>query len=234
VVNRRLAIAIAVAGSSLGACSLVTSLDGLSSGAADSDATTPEAGDGSSVDTRGPDGAPVDAPGVDGGARDGAPDAAPPANLAPNPGFETGKPSCAPWAGYENTLVSVSPGRSSATACLVCSKPGAPFFTIDGDVVDAPPIGARYRAEAWVRAPADGPRPEAVGAHLRTYNLNGGFQDVEQGVGRETAVTSSWVLITTTLTVTKPAPHLDFYIAGSPGGESRCFVVDDFVVVREN
>lgn len=238
VVNRLRVIAIVASGGVLGGCTLLTSLDGLSSDAAGSDATAPasEAGsDGATARDAGSGDTGADGSGLDGGTRDAAPDAPSPVNLAPNPGLETGKPDCAPWGGYESTLVSESPGRSGALACRVCAKPDVPFFTIDGDVLTAPPIGSRYRAEAWVRAIGT-TKPATVDLHLRTYNTVGGFVDRDQAVSSEIQIGTQWAKLEVEMTVTKTAERLDVFVAGGPpvGAGTPCFLVDDILVVSEN
>jgi hypothetical protein len=165
-----LIIALAVATS---ACSLVTSLDGLSSGI---DATDGPRDAGAANDaTDGPAEAEVAPPPTDAadalaiqdaGARD---DAGP--NLHPAGTFENG--TCDPWHGFQGSIGFVTLARTGGGACRACTaSTTTDYFTADDNgATGADMVGATYRAEGWVRTDPTAPAPLDVKLFLRNASV---------------------------------------------------------------
>lgn len=208
----------------LPACSLLTPLDGFTSG--EGDASAPETS-GPTPDAAPPLDAPADAaPEADAIADAGvdAPDAGPNLFTAyANGTFESGCPT----GGYNSTITVDATAHSGTKSCRVCSNAGSDdVFTFDEDVDETPAIGARYRVTAWVLA-APGATPPASGVFLslRTYS-NPPFTGIEQTQSPSIGVDATWQQRAVELSVTKKAPTMDMYVGGQIQG-GTCFLVDD-------
>lgn len=194
----------------LSSCRILFGVDDLSDDvSARTDASSPDDGPSTRQDS-----------GVDAGADVLSP------NLIENPSFDLG---CKLWGSYNGSLTSEPAGRNGP-GCRVCVN-GSPA---DGYSIDTvPPIAVvsseTYRGQIWVRrAPGKTARPVAV--TLRTYDTNQGTPK-QKVSGSAVNLSDEWQQITVMLTVTEPAPHLDFF-ATSPGTSGDCFIVDDAEVVR--
>lgn len=212
----------------LPSCSLLTPLDGFSSG--DGDAAAAEA---SSPNDAGPtDDAPTDAAperdAIDDAAAD-APDAGP--NLFSsyaNGTFESGCPA----DGYNSTITVDATAHSGTKSCRVCSMSGTDdVFTLDEDVSGTAVVGARYRVTAWVlAAPGATPPSSGVFLALRTSSSQP-FTVIDQAETPKVQVGATWQELSVDLDVTKKAPSFDTYVGGDIQG-GRCFLVDDIEVHR--
>jgi hypothetical protein len=210
------------------ACSLLTSLNGFSDGrAAEAGATAADDGGEGGGATADVTVDSANAPDVSDGALD-AEDAGP--NLFTvyaNGTFENG----CPGSGYNSTVTVDTTAHGGARSCRICSNAGGDaIFTFDEVVGTTPIVGARYRAEAWVR-PAPSATPPAVGVfvELRTFQ-NPPFVVVEVNAEAK-AIDATWQHRSIELDVTKAAPLLDVII-GSDTKAGTCFLVDDVEVHR--
>jgi hypothetical protein len=214
------------------ACSLVTSLDGLSNGA--DDAAPDARGDGPTAASEaapppvGRDASDELALAEDAGARD---DAGP--NLHSAGTFEDG--TCDPWTSYQGSLGLVTIAHTGSGACRTCTaSTTTDFFTADdtgasGDDV----IGATYRAEGWVRTDPSAPAPPDVRIFLRNASVAGGsFVDLESSVSPAAPIDATWQHFETSLSITKQG-YLNVFI-GATHAPSACFIIDDVTVRRVN
>jgi hypothetical protein len=227
-----LTASVGIAAFATSACSLLTSLDGLSSGgalavdgAAGADVGTIAAIDASSdASTASDTSAASDA--LDGGDNAGV-------NLHPQGSFETG--TCAPWVGFQGTVEVVPTAHSGSGACRVCNSPSTTdYFTADDNSTPGPgTIGASYRAEAWVRADPTAPAPPAVKLFLRNSAIVGGmFTELEGSSSAPIVVNATWQRLEVTLPYTK-AGNLNVFV-GADAAPNACFVLDDVVLRRVN
>ncbi|MDB4935498.1 MAG: hypothetical protein JWP87_2470 [Labilithrix sp.] len=227
---RTLAAATAAHCLALAACSLTTSLDGLSSSAG---FVTPD-GEAGSADASGV----PDAPG--GGAPDAStgPDARDAAetggtNLHPAGTFEDG--TCAPWNSYQGTIGPSTTAHTGTRSCRACAKPSTTdIFSADDTGAPGPAIvGATYRAEGWVRTSPGDPAPPFVRLVLRNFKYQGNtFVDLESGDSPKLPIDATWMKFEVVLTVTK-AGTLNVYLPGD-AATGACFLLDDVVVQRIN
>lgn len=199
------------------ACSLLTSLDGLSTG----DTLTPDAR--------------ADAPtSGDGGAsslRDAADDAGP--NLEPQGTFEMG--TCNPWVGFQGSVTASNVGHGGGGSCRVCIAPNNPSsFTADDNGAPGPVIvGAQYAAEGWVRSDPSAPPPPGVVLALRIFTFKGGaFTEVASQGSPRARIDATWQRLETSLAATKPGT-LNVFVAGD-GAPGVCFLLDDVSIRRVN
>lgn len=227
--RRRIAGLIAGLAIATSACSLFTSLDGLSGGSA----AVPFDGAGADVAvaadvlTDSDVGSTLDVRDADAGD-----DAGP--NLHPQGTFETG--SCDPWVSYQGSLDFASPGHTGSGACRACAAPGATsIFSGDdngasGDAV----LGATYHAEGWVRSAPNAPAPPNVALFLRSDTLqNGNFVQLELNESPEAPIDATWQRFETSLDITMPGGTINVFIAG-PAAAGACFLFDDVVLRRVN
>lgn len=117
-------------------------------------------------------------------------------------------------------------------SCRICSTGPEPFFTLDAsNIAENPPIGARYRATARVRAAT-----YAAGALQRMRivlrSQSAAKEDVETSSSQSTELTAQWTQLSTAITLTKSAARVDLYVA-SDGPSGSCFLVDDIVAWQE-
>jgi hypothetical protein len=227
-----LIIALAVATS---ACSLVTSLDGLSSGI---DATDGPRVDGAANDaTDGPAEAEVAPPPTDAadalaiqdaGARD---DAGP--NLHPAGTFENG--TCDPWHGFQGSIGFVTLARTGGGACRACTaSTTTDYFTADDNgATGADMVGATYRAEGWVRTDPTAPAPLDVKLFLRNASVaSGSFVALESSASVPAPIDATWQHFETSLSITKQG-YLNVFV-GATHAPNACFILDDVTVRRVN
>jgi hypothetical protein len=221
----RLAELIAALAITTSACSLLTSLDGLSS----PPGTGPTNGDArADGELQGSGEASADGSST-GDALDASDDAG--TNLHPQPTFENG--TCAPWVGYQGTVEVVPTAHSGQGACRVCTKPTTTnFFTADDNRSPGPSVlGATYHAEAWVRNDPSAPAPPSVTLYLRNATIvNGNFIDLESSSSPTTAIGATWRRFDANLTFTKPG-DLNVFISADTA-PNACFLLDDVVLQR--
>jgi len=235
VVRRVLACAVfALAGG----CSILTSLDGLSSpndptpggSEAGPDGTTSanDAGDsGSSSDALSDTGSSADVT-VDSGTDSGP--SLP--NLHPNGSFEA---NIVPWGAYQGVVTQNDLARTGAHSLRACGNNGVDFYTADdGSALGAPTIGAMYRAEVWVRTSPGAPAPPSMTLFIRSVNFTGGFQSIETAnVDTVGAITSTWQKLSVTITITKAAERFGVFVGADPSA-GGCFLLDDVVLQKIN
>ena len=234
VVRRILACAVfALAGG----CSILTSLDGLSSrnddqtptpGGSDGAAEGSATGDGASASDAPSDTGPTDDVTVDSGTDSGP--SLP--NLHPNGNFEA---NIMPWGAYQGVVTQNDLARTGAHSLRACGSNGLDFYTADdGSALASPVIGATYRAEAWVRTSPGAAAPPSMTIFLRSVNFTGGFQSVETAdVQAASAITSTWQKLTVTITITKAAERFGIFVGADPSA-GGCFLLDDVVLQRIN
>lgn len=224
-------VIVVVASALLGACSLLTDLDGLSGGEAPSDATMTDAHVGDAVlETAASDDATLEDASV-------GPDATP-LNRQPNAGFEDapGEPGCGPgWNGYDATLTRVTTSRTGRFACQACENgtDRSTGFTIDGyDSMKgvAIAVGETWHAEAWVRLPPGLSTVQQASIHVRTYAADGTF--IEGSQSAQVTLTSAWQKVAVDLQLSKPGNLLNVYIESGPAAAGNCVLGDDVVVYR--
>ncbi len=153
------------------------------------------------------------------------------ANVLLNSGCEEGT---AHWAGWHGTLTTVSPGRSGAFACQICTDPDLTSSTLDApqatNDVSMPAEGSTWVARAWVRAAPGTPAVEA-GLFIREW---ANFSDVVEfeGTGWIAADDTTWTFLEVTHTVVEPNNFvLDVYV-GQRGQPGDCFLVDDLYLAQ--
>jgi len=162
--------------------------------------------------------------GADGSAPGGA-------NVLLNAGCEEGTSQ---WNAWQGTLSTVSPGRSGAFACEVCTRTDVMGSTLDANQgtndVSMPVVGSTWIASAWVRA-----SPGTTGAiswlSVREWEA---FGSVIAGSGspESTLSDTTWTLLEVTHTVVGTNDFvLDAYVAqaGQPGD---CFLIDDLSLAQ--
>jgi hypothetical protein len=220
--------------SALGACSLITSLSGLSDGAADASGPEAASGEAAAVDA-GSDANPTadaatDGGTTDGGTTDGESEASLP-NIHPAGTFESGT-TCDPWGYFESTISWNDVAHTGKGSCRVCSVTGKTdgFTADDKGIIGSAPIGAVYHLSAWLRA-APGSSVATTGyVVLRTINFPS--YDTIEGLSSDSVLlTDTWQKLDTTLTVNGAADALDVVIAGDYAADA-CFLFDDVVVER--
>lgn len=231
---RRSAVFVFLAGIALActACSLLTSLDGLSggsdggSGSTDATSDVATSGDASPGADGGTD-ASDDAPSRDAGDDAGAP------SIHPQGTFEGG--TCAPWAGYQGSVTASTLAHTGSFSCRVCTAPTTTdFFTADDNGASGPgTVGATYRAEAWVRTDPSQPAPSEINVFLRSFRVddNGVFLALESASSPDTTIGAQWKYIETTLQLTKPNGRLNVFV-GAPHSPGACFLLDDVALRR--
>ncbi len=165
------------------------------------------------------------------------PDAGPPPNLLPDPSFESGVDG---WIGYLGTASSTSTNPHSGTHALRVCKDDIGhdgFFSVYRDlIVDRPdlvPVGAHFRAEAWVRAfrnPND-IAPSFLSPMLRE---RGGPSPFFNHFGPSLDnVTPAWTLITAEGVVTDGGrTALSFVLEAGTEPDGTCFAIDDVYIYR--
>jgi len=228
-----LAVAVAVACS---ACSLLTSLDGLSDGArsgvpTDADARTDANATGSPDATN--EATAADAhDALDAGTVTDANDDAGP-NLHPNGTFESG--TCDPWTGFQGTVDAVSTAHTGSGACRACTLPQTmDYFTADDNRAPGPAeVGATYRVQAWVRTDPSSPPPVDVRIFLRNAtDVNGTFMDLGQNMSPAVTIDATWQRLETTFTFTQPG-SLNVFL-GATTATGACFLFDDVLLQKVN
>jgi hypothetical protein len=218
------------------ACSLLTSLDGLSDGAvggatsdARGDQSTTGSGDARSDATSGDAAKTLDAGGDS--VTDANDDAGP--NLHPNGTFESG--TCDPFGGYQGTVDVVTTAHTGIGACRACALPQTTdFFTADDNRATGPGVvGATYHVEAWVRADPTRPPPVDVRLYLRyAVDTNGMFVDHGSNYSPVVTLDATWKRLETTYTFTQPG-DLNVFV-GADTAPNACFLFDDVVLQRVN
>jgi hypothetical protein len=217
------------------ACSLLTSVDGLSGGAAERDAAGSDAsGDGPGANADATDALVTNdgAAGDGSTAGDGGPDASVPVELHPNGTFEDG---LAPWGAYHGTVALDATARTGTKSLRPCAQPNPPADNIfsgdDQGAVPNPVIGATYHASIWVRAdPAASMAPSGVLLLFRTIQLPN-FAEVEVKTTTPVTLDATWKKLEIDLPVTMPAKALNIAVIGQHAA-GACFLVDDVSVVR--
>jgi hypothetical protein len=227
---RRSYVAGVIAASSLvaaTACSLVTSLEGLSTTVV---VVEREGGDDGAIpvaDAASPP--PTDAP-QDALAIDSS-DAAPP-NLHPQGTFE-GVATCAPWSAYQGSHSVTEVARTGTGACRICTLPATTdyFSGDDNGAAGAGIIGATYRAEGWARTAPGAPVPGVATLRLRNFSYDGNvFIALENAESDGTTLDGNWKRFEATLTVTKLG-MLNVYLVAEHKTDA-CFLLDDVVLQR--
>ena len=191
------------------ACSLITSLDGLTGESIDG-------GDASADGSGGRDGGGDSSTGGDGG----------PVNLVMNPGFESGMSGCGSgWSGGYGANDTLSPlARSGKATCMLCAATtGATSFALQ----PTNPLTLRpgsYRAEAWIHAPASGPVAGMTGVQVTPVS-GMTFQ------GTMVRPDVDWVASTEAFTLSQPTDvilqvHTYFPMDG-------CVLVDDVAIYAQ-
>jgi hypothetical protein len=230
--SARLAELTAALAITTSACSLLTSLDGLSSSPvsdiANGDARADGDGTGATeASTEAAADAPMTSEALD--AFDAGDEAGP--NLHPQGTFENGTTD--PWAGYQGTIDIAATAHSGNGACRACTNPTTTdFFTADDNRTSGPgEVGATYRAEAWVRADPSSPAPPSVQLILRNATLvNGKFTALESSASPLIPIDATWRHLEITLTFTK-AGDLNIFV-GASTAPNACFLIDDVVLRR--
>lgn len=232
--GRRIAGLIAGLAVATSACSLLTSLDGLSSGGDAGEGPSPDAAADHSAEG-GADAAPpfkadaADAlPTEDAGARD---DAGP--NLHPAGTFENG--TCSPWQGFQGSVGPISIAHTGSGACRACTaSTTTDYFTVDdGGASGDDVVGVTYRAEGWVRTDPSTPAPPDVRFFLRNASIaTGTFVTLESSMSPAAAIDATWQHFEATLSVTKQG-YLNVFVGGTHA-PSACFILDDVTVRRLN
>jgi hypothetical protein len=178
------------------------------------------------------------APGDASLATDGAPgDAAWPPNLLADPGFENGDDG---WIGFlATTSITTSKPHTGTHALRVCKDDvgHGSFFSLYRDVFNQQPlevpIGARFRAQAWVRA-STGPNdiaPTFVSPVLRERGGPTPFVNHEGPLLDQ--VTGDWTLVTAEAVITGVARNgLSFILETDVELDGTCFAIDDAYVGR--
>lgn len=223
-----------------GGCSILTSLDGLSS--PDNEASTPggdgggldgttsatDAGDGASATDASSDTGSSPDVAVDSGT-DGGPSLP---NLHPNGTFEA---NLVPWGAYQGVATQSDLARTGAHSLRACGTSNVDFYTADdGSALGPPTIGATYRAEAWVRTSPGASAPPSMTIFLRSVSFTGGFQSIETNDAKAPgAITSTWQKLTVTITITKAAERFGIFVGADPSA-GGCFLLDDVVLQRIN
>lgn len=222
-----------------GGCSILTSLDGLSSrnddetpggdgGGPDGTTSASDAGDGATAsDAPSDTGSNPDAL-VDSGA-DSEPSLP---NLHPNGSFEA---NIMPWGAYQGAVTQSDIARTGAHSLRACGSSNTDFYTADdGSALGPPTIGASYRVEAWVRTSPGASAPPSMTIFLRSVNFTGGFQSIETNDAKAPgAITSTWQKISVTITITKAAERFGVFVGADPSA-GGCFLLDDVVLQRIN
>ena len=214
------------------ACSLLTSLDGLSDGTAlgvPADARTD--GTATSSDAPSETTAAGDAQsGVDAGNVTDASDNAGP-NLHPNGTFESG--TCDPFGGFQGTVDVVSTAHTGTGACRACTLPQtSDFFTADDNRAPGPgEVGATYHVQAWVRTDPTSPPPVDVSIYLRNATfVNGRFTEHGESMSSPVTIDATWQRIETTYAFTQPG-NLNVFI-GAGTAPNACFIFDDVLLQK--
>ncbi len=152
-------------------------------------------------------------------------------NLHPQGSFEVG---CSPWDGYQATATSSTTARSGARSCRVCVMQGvADFFTLDDNTIPLSPVaGARYRAEAWVRAAPGSVSPTTAQIYLRTVTP-APFVTHQQAEGPFIVLPANgeWVRLQIELTANQAQGVFNVFVA-APAVPGACFLVDDVRLER--
>jgi hypothetical protein len=151
-------------------------------------------------------------------------------NLHPAGDFTEG---CTGWYPYMSTHAASTTARSGPRSCRVCSKDVPDdVFTADDTGFLTPPPGARYRAEAWVRAAPGSPVPSGgVALHIRTFQSSPWMQ-FDQASSASIDVDDTWRRLEIELTVTTTDKRLNVYVGGETEPGVPCFLVDDVHVER--
>lgn len=208
------------------ACSLTTSLDGLTGGP---DPSTPETGP---PDVFTPDVVPIDAPSDVVDAATDAPVVGP--NLYPAGTFDTSDNICSGTA-YHSKVDRSMPGRASSPyACQICATGSASdIYTLDRFTGIVPHAGETYRVTAWMKI--DGAAvPPAGGVMLAVRSaVIDPFEIYEQSATPNVAATTEWQQLTVDLVVTRDAPSLEYFVGG-PFDATSCFLVDDVEIRKVN
>lgn len=207
------------------ACSLFTSLDGLSDGLA-SDGGTSDAISGSDGSTPSSDGAP-NQDGSQTGSDGGSP------NLVTNGSFENGTGGCGTgWGGglsYGANFTRSDLARTGSSSCEVCpidSTGMGSFALAPNDAFSA--AAGSYYAEAWIHAPVDAGAATQAGIQTFLDYPDGGEAPVFQG----TQITPSdgWVVTSEGFETTgdgQMSLQIHMYIGGG------CVLVDDVAVYAQ-
>lgn len=184
---------------------LFPSVDGFESDAAVSDVTTVDAQDTGPGSDAGPDG-----------------DAA---SWLVLDDFEDGY---APYVPQNATATLSTIAHTGSHSCQVCCDGTPSYCTLDrgynGFILD-PTVDASYTIGAWVRA-----APQTANGNLgsvaiaRTYQ---GSTFIDQAPYNSIPLPESWVYVTSTVTVSKPADGLAGYVGVSGYDAGDCFLVDD-------
>jgi hypothetical protein len=146
-------------------------------------------------------------------------------NLLGNGGFETGTVG---WTAPYGSIAWHDGGHLSSHAAELCKADtgGVSLDTIsdDPDAVDDPPVGARYRLQAWAMAepePAQNLRPR-----LRERDAAGNEIEIHQNSG--ITLTADWQEISLDAEIVGPDPaSLEVYFSVVDAADGTCFVIDD-------
>lgn len=228
----------AIAAAALAACSLTTSLDGFTStlvyadGAADGTASGTDGGARADSDVVGPDaGTDAFAAGdADGGVIGGA-------NIHPQSTFENADDACEPgWGAFQASLTKNAVAHSGSASCRVCMNSGVlDYYTADdGGASGGAVVGAKYRAEAWVRTAPGTAAPGPGRIFLRNFTTAGGFQALEgKNSDPEQQMDDTWRLWSIELPITKANGTINVFV-GVTSKPSSCFLLDDVTLRRVN
>jgi hypothetical protein len=152
------------------ACTVLTSLDGLSGGVTDggaptslSDALSEALGvspDGFAVDALSSDSNAAESASADASSADGGP-----INLLTNPSFELGVGGCGPgWNGYGATYTRSNTARTGSYSCMACPTGTGSYQLTAISTVQVGP--GSYYAEAWLRTPPGAAAVNAAGTQV--------------------------------------------------------------------
>lgn len=147
-------------------------------------------------------------------------------NLLANGGFEAGTVG---WTAPYGSIEWHQGGHDSARAAALCKAdtggPSLDTISDDPDAVSAPPVGARYRLQAW--AMAEEPEPaQNLRPRLRERDAAGGEITIHQNGG--VTLTGEWQEISLDAEVVGPdTASLEVYFSAVDAADGTCFLIDD-------
>lgn len=147
-------------------------------------------------------------------------------NLLDNGGFESGTVG---WTAPYGSIAWHEGGHVSSHAAELCKADTGAIsldtISDDPDAVDDPPVGARYRLQAWAMAAEPEP-PQNLRPRLRERDAAGNEIEIHQNGG--ITLTAAWQEITLDGEILGPDPaSLEVYFSVVDAADGTCFLIDD-------
>lgn len=221
-------VLVSLAATALAACSVLTSVDGLSGGPGESQAIDA----GVDVATTGDATSDAGESKLDGGDASDASDApldAPLTNLLPQGTFEDGADACTRFMALtEVDVTRVSGGHEGAFACRLCAKSTVTAaYDFYGQLLPASTsIGDRYQTRIWARSVTGA---ATIESRIRGYDQGAFAQETSSN---NVALDTTWKEVVVTHAITMATTRINAVLFGNSPDPGTCVLIDDWRVYK--